>query len=211
MQLAALATTLRAEYQIHIAAVTTTLQQEHQKALAASTAKLSQDHSIKETVLISEITKLAAQRDGILERAQTKCDLAKSKTAEHDNAVRLRDATRTIQSMGERTQMLQADPDGHALRSLGEASAKDDASLVLHHERINELLGPLAMAESAACSAQLLYKVAIETKEAALRQLQAHLDKHVQRAQLRGGAVHPLQRAVITKDELLAALKSQSP
>ncbi|EQC38561.1 hypothetical protein SDRG_04266 [Saprolegnia diclina VS20] len=82
MQLAALATTLRVEHQASIAAVTTTLQEEHQKALAASDAKLRHDHSIKETALISELTKLAAQRDGSLERAQVL--FAQSQGLRHD-------------------------------------------------------------------------------------------------------------------------------
>ncbi|KDO27677.1 hypothetical protein SPRG_20360 [Saprolegnia parasitica CBS 223.65] len=309
MQLAALATTLRAEHQANIAAVTTTLQQEHQEASAASDANLRQEHSIKETALISELTKLAAQRDASLERAQddhiaslqaelelttsnlahaehaldqTKRDLATSKATENDNAVLLRDATNTIASkderiqtlqadldshaqdfagvvdqleqahqdlashqaqerelqdqldrlqdeltdsltdrcyatmdhdatiktMNERLQMLQADVDGHEQRMLLQVSVKD-ASLVSHQARIDELLGQLAVAKMAAGSAQLLHDATIETKEAALRQLQVDLHERDQLAQTHHGIVDQLQRAVATKDELLAAHEGQ--
>ncbi|EQC25297.1 hypothetical protein SDRG_16820 [Saprolegnia diclina VS20] len=314
MQLAALATTLRAEHQANIAAVTTTLQQEHQEALAASDAKLRQEHSIKELALTTELATLAAQHDANLERAriqhtrseglqrdlhtlaklnhrlqttmtaeaattqkiadeahvaerytseiegqlhqatadlaaatdaiaaltraattkdnlaaslqatlelttsnlahaehtldQTKRDLATSKTTEDDNAIRLRDATSTIQSMGERIQMLQADLDGHEQRSFREASAKDNA-LVLHQDCIDELLGQLAVAKMAAGSAQLLHEATIETKDKTIRCLHVDLDDGVQQAKTLRDVVDQLKGDLIAKRELLATRDDQ--
>ncbi|EQC41679.1 hypothetical protein SDRG_01637 [Saprolegnia diclina VS20] len=274
MQLAAMATTLRAEHQANIAAVTTTLQQEHQEALATTAAALCEEHSTKETALTSQLAMLAAERDVSLERARvldtrseglrrdlhtlaklnhrlqttiattatsqksiaaatdviatklagaskddlvaslqaklelTSSDLAASKATEGDNTALLREATSRIMSMGDCLHTLHADVDGHAQRALRDLSAMDDA-LVSHPHRIDQLVGQLAVAKFAACSAQLVHEATIQSKDETICRLNIDLVDCVEQTKMHKGIVDQLQRDMVTKDELLTTRDDQ--